>query len=68
MLFVSRESLVESTPLLIAHFARFGMEIHVGLPDILSKSEILFVAAPEHTYEESLTYDGADFNAIHEVS
>ena len=33
VLFVSRESLVESTPLLIAHFARFGMDIHVGLPD-----------------------------------
>ena len=64
VLFVSRESLVESTPLLIAHFARFGMEIHVGLPDKLSKSEILFVAAPEHTYEDSSTYDGADLTNV----
>ena len=64
VLFVSRESLVVSTPLLIAHFARFGLEIHVGYPDKLSKSEILFVAAPEHMYEDSSTYDGRDLSNV----
>ena len=64
VLFVSRESLVVTTPLLIAHFARFGLEIHVGHPNKLSKSEILFVAAPEHTYEDSSTYDGCDLSNV----
>ena len=64
VLFVSRESLVVTTPLLIAHFARFGLEIHVGHPNKLSKSEILFVAAPEHTYDDSSTYDGCDLSNV----
>jgi len=33
VLFTSRESLEQSSPLLIAHFAKFGLSIHVGTPE-----------------------------------
>ena len=38
--------------------------VHKYLNTTLSKSEILFVAAPEHTYEDSSTYDGADLTNV----
>ena len=62
VLFTSRESLEEATPLMIVHFARFGMDIHVGNHTKSSKSEILFVAAPEHMYDDPETYDGQDLS------
>ena len=37
-LFTSRESLESTIPALLAHFARFGLEIHVGKPEKLSKT------------------------------
>ena len=64
VLFTSRESLVEGTPHMIAHFSRWGLEIHVGRKDKESKSEVLFVAAPPHTYEDPITYDGKDLSSI----
>ena len=49
VLYESREDVVLYTPLLLlTHFNRFGMEVHVGdilLPDKSSKTEILFVSA-----------------------
>ena len=49
VLYGSRDDVVLYTPLLLlTHFNRFGMEVHVGdilLPDKSSKTEILFVSA-----------------------
>ena len=56
--FISRESLETSVPLLVIHFIRFGMEIHVGTQEKETISEILLVAAPEHTYADITNYDG----------
>ena len=41
VLFISRESLENSSSLLIAHFAKFGLSIHVGTAKKDSKTEIL---------------------------
>ena len=53
-------------PKLSEHFALFGMEIHVGnaLNEKSSKSEILFVAAPEIMYRDPETFDGQDLSNI----
>ena len=64
VLFTSRGSLVTATPLMISHFVRFGMDIHVGTQDKPSKSEVLFAAAPEKMYEDPQTYDGKDLSNI----
>ena len=64
VLFVSRASLVTSTPDMIKHFARFGMSVHVGRGEQKSKSEALFVSAPLHCYDNPETYDGADLSDI----
>ena len=59
--FDSREDLETETPILINHFRRFGMEIHLGnrTTEKDSKSEILFVAKPQILYENLDTYDDA---------
>jgi len=47
-LFVSRNALAKYSPLLVKHFAKFGLEVHVGdirKPKKKSKTEVLFVAA-----------------------
>lgn len=49
---------------MLAHFNRFGLEIHVGIPEKLSKSEILFVAAPKQLYTDPTTYDGRDLTNV----
>ena len=69
VLFTSRTSLEEGAPLLFNHFARFGMEIHSGLKvegevKAESKTEILFVAAPEKMYKNISTYDNCDLSDI----
>ena len=64
MPFCSRADLVEHTPLVISHFKRWGMEVHVGNGNKESKSEILFCAAPPHCYLEASTYDGADLSHV----
>ena len=64
VLFVSRDDVVESTPVMIGHFARFGMDIHVGSEGNDSKSVVLFAAAPSHVYEDPDTYDGQDLSNI----
>lgn len=67
VLFTSRASLEEFTPLLLKHFERFGMEVHTGhydQPDKPSKTEILFVAAPASTYNVPATFDGQDLNNV----
>ena len=64
VLFTARESLQSSTPIMITHFNRFGMSIHVGTQEKQSKSEVLFVAAPPTVYANPDTYDGANLSNI----
>ena len=64
VLFTSRESLENTMRALLAHFARFGLEIHVGKPEKLSKTEILFVPAPANCYKDPKTYDNADLSNV----
>ena len=66
VLFESRGDVDIGVPKLIEHFALFGMEIHVGnaLNEKSSKSEILFVAAPEIMYRDPETFDGQDLSNI----
>ena len=64
VLFTSRDSLELSTPLMIEHFSRFGMSIHVGSLAKPSKSEVLFVSAPPAMYVDPDTYDAADLSNI----
>ena len=52
------------TPLLLDHFADWGMEVHAGVGGKASKSEILFCPAPPHVYSDSATFDGADLSDV----
>ena len=64
VLFTSRESLESSIPLLLTHFAKFGLEIHVGTPQKASKSVILFVAAPNRVYTVPETFDACNLESV----
>ena len=67
VLFESRNDLVTYIPLLLNHFNRFGMEVHIGdisLPNKPSKTEILFVSAPFKSYHDSNTFDGKNLSPI----
>ena len=64
VLFTSRESLENTIHALLAHFARFGLEIHVGKPEKQSKTEILYVPAPANCYKDPKTYDNADLSNV----
>ena len=70
MPFPSRAVLDEQTPNVVAHFDRWGMEVHSGVkaPDdsVLkeSKSEILFCAARPHVYANPAIFDGADLSDV----
>ena len=58
ILFDSRETLETFTPLLINHFEKFGMEVHVFHPDQPnkpSKTEVLFVSGPPSSYINHIT-------------
>eukprot|EP00978_Attheya_sp_CCMP212_P018394 scaffold50315_cov46-Attheya_sp.AAC.1 len=45
MLFDTREDLAEGTQLLFNHFARFGLEMHIGMGDKKSKTECVHFPA-----------------------
>eukprot|EP00978_Attheya_sp_CCMP212_P009953 scaffold23798_cov44-Attheya_sp.AAC.1 len=45
MLFDTREHLAEGTQLLFSHFARFGLEMHIGIGDKKSKTECVHFPA-----------------------
>ena len=68
--FCSRSDAEEWLPHVYTHFARFDMEVHSGELDSTgkeiksSKSEMLFCAAPRHTYLDPDSYDGADLSHI----
>ena len=55
-------------PKVMAHFAKWGMEVHYGSratnPVKESKTEILFVAKSAKLYENPLTFDGADLSDV----
>eukprot|EP00978_Attheya_sp_CCMP212_P021093 scaffold61228_cov46-Attheya_sp.AAC.1 len=56
MLFNNREDLVAGTTLLFSHFARFGLEMHIGRNDTkASKTECMYFPAFEKKYQESNT-------------
>ena len=60
----------EQTPRLVAHFKRWGMEVHEGILNLNgsvakeSKSEVLFCSKPLHMYADALTFDGADLSHV----
>ena len=65
VIFQTREDVERMTPKLIHHFARWGMEVHVGSADNkTSKSEVLFCAAAPASYEDPGSYDGIDLSNI----
>ena len=70
MPFCSRKDVAEQTPLVLAHFGRWGMEVHAGTvaterkPRKESKSEVLFCAAPRSCYSDPATYDGTDLSDV----
>jgi len=45
-------------------FCKFGLEIHVSGVQKTSKSEILFIAAPNRTYANPVTYDGCNLEML----
>ena len=60
VLFESRDDVSTYSPLLIRHFGKFGMEIHVGDPRQPNKpwqTEVLFVSKPYKSYADSVTFD-----------
>jgi len=62
--FESREDCAKTTPVIFKHFARWGLEVHVGTDDATSKSEILFCAKDPRCYSMPKTYDGVDLSPI----
>ena len=64
VLYTSRTSLEDNDHLLIAHFNRFGLDIHVGKPKKDSKTEVLFVPAPANTYTDPETFDNVDLSNV----
>ena len=64
VLFTSRESVEIYLPLLIQHFLKFGLEVHVGTQEKSSKSEILFVSAPNRVYTDKVSFDNADLTDV----
>ena len=67
ILFDSRNDLEVYTPLLIKHFEKLGMKIHVGNrkePNKPSKTEVLFVSAPPSCYVDTKTFDNTNLQPI----
>jgi hypothetical protein len=62
--FESREDCERLTPLIVTHFSRWGLEVHVGYEENDSKSEILFCAKDPRCYANSIDYDGIDLPPI----
>ena len=60
VLFPTRQELDAGVPKVMAHFAKWGMEVHYGSratnPVKESKTEILFVAKSAKLYENPLTF------------
>ena len=68
VLFPTRQELDDGVPKVMAHFAKWEMEVHYGSratnPIKESKTEILFVAKSAKLYKNPLTFDGADLSDV----
>ena len=67
ILFDSRESFESFSPLLINHFEKLGMEVHVGhrdQPKQSSKTKVLFVSASPSSHVEPTTFDDRNLQTI----
>jgi len=65
LVFGDRATAARMAPLVNAHFARWGMEVHEKKPaDTKVKTLVLFCAAPPSTYQDPATFDGADLGDI----
>ena len=62
--FDSREKCVKMTPLVINHFARWGLEVHVGTQEKESKSKILLCVKDPRCYTNRANYDGTDLSPM----
>ena len=64
-LFESRADCQRMTPLMVEHFDKWGLEVHVGSDtNPKSKSEVLFCAADPRCYTNRTTFDGEDLSPI----
>ena len=65
LMFCSRADVERMAPLVIAHFRRWGMEVHERKPGAAKfKTLVLFCAAPPSEYDDPETFDGADVSVI----
>jgi len=65
LVFGDRATAARMAPLVNAHFARWGMEVHEKKPaDRKVKTLMLFCAAPPSEYMDPATFDGADLGDI----
>ena len=66
LIFDSREDSEIGIPLCMAHFSRFGMEVHSGPiePRETSKSVVLFCSKPPCMYNDPTTFDDVDLSDI----
>jgi len=66
VLFDSRESVATFCLLLIKHFNIYGIEVHddIRIPNKLSKTEVLFVVAPNSLYAIPSTFDSKNLDSI----
>jgi hypothetical protein len=55
MLFENREDLKKGTNLIMSHFVRFGLEMHIGCNEKQSKTECVYFPAFQHEYESTDT-------------
>jgi hypothetical protein len=55
MLFENREDLKKGTNLIMSHFARFGLEMHIGRNEKQSKTECVYFPAFDHEYDDADT-------------
>ena len=53
--FSSRADLVTSTSYLYSHLSKFGLMMHVGSGDVLSKTEAMYFSRPRTEYSEADT-------------
>jgi len=65
LVFGDRATAARTAPLVNAHFARWGMEVHEKKPaDTKVKTLVLFCAAPPSEYRGPSTFDGAYLSDI----
>jgi hypothetical protein len=55
MLFKNREDLKKGTNLIMSHFARFSLEMHIGRNKKQSKTKCVFFPAFEHKHNDADT-------------